>query len=683
MKKKQLIALGVTLFVLAACNNPFFPEKRDLGGDTEVPVISAQPQSAVYTTGVQAVALTVSASVGDGGTLSYQWYGNEQDSNKGGTAIHGETETSYTPPTDEPGIVYYHVVVTNTLNGKKATAASHTAKIEVNGNVNAAVPHVAVHPLSAEYILHFGGEALTVSASVSDGGTLSYQWYSNAHNSNEGGTEIDGENGTSYTPPSDQLGTVYYYVVVTNTIADNGDGGNKNAVEASDTVSVTVDLVRTIWARTVSASAGITSWSGFNAVAVDAFGNVYAAGLQNGTCTYGSGVTAAGTSSNGNVVLVKYDSTGNAQWARTVSAGSDRSQFDAVAVDASGNVYAAGYQSGTGAFTYGSGVTATGTSSDYNMVLVKYDSGGTAQWARTVSAGSDRSQFDAVAVDASGNVYAAGYQNSGDVVLVKYDSGGTTQWARTVSAGNSYSEFYAVAVDASGNVYAAGSQGSGTLTYGSGVSVDAIGNRDVVLVKYDSSGTAQWARTVSGVGSTGWSFFNALAVDASGNVYAAGSQNGTGAYTYGSGVSASGTNSGNVVLVKYNSNGAAQWARTVSAGSATSQFYAVAVDASGVYAAGYQFGTGAYTYGSGVTATGTYSSENVVLVKYDSSGTAQWARTVSAGSNLSRFYAVAVDASRNVYAAGYQEGTDAYTYGSGVSATGTGLTNVVLVKYRN
>ena len=35
MKKKQLIALGVTLFVLAACSNPFFPEKRDIGGNTE------------------------------------------------------------------------------------------------------------------------------------------------------------------------------------------------------------------------------------------------------------------------------------------------------------------------------------------------------------------------------------------------------------------------------------------------------------------------------------------------------------------------------------------------------------------------------------------------------------------------------------------------------------------------
>jgi hypothetical protein len=638
MKKKQLIALGVTLFVLAACNNPFFPEKRDIGGNTEVPVISAQPQSAVYTTGVQAVALTVSASVEDGGTLSYQWYGNEQDSNKGGTVIHGETETSYTPPTDEPGIVYYHVVVTNTLNGKKATAASHTAKIEVNGNVNAAVPHISVHPLSAEYIWNFGGEAITVSASVSDGGTLSYQWYSNAHNSNEGGTPIPGATGTSYTPPSDQLGTVYYYVVVTNTIADNGDDGNKNAVEASDTVSVTVDLVRTIWARTVSAG---SNNSQFNAVAVDASGNVYAAGSQGGTgaYTYGSGVSATGAYSYDNVVLVKYDSGGTAQWARTVSAGSSESRFNAVAVDASGNVYAAGYQSGTGAFTYGSGVSATGTANyQYNVVLVKYDSGGTAQWARTVSAGSNQSQFNAVTVDASGNVYAAGSQ---------YDTG--------------------------------------AFTYGSGVSATgAYSSSNVVLVKYDSGGTAQWARTVN-VGSN-FSRFNAVAVDASGNVYAAGYQYGAGAFTYGTGVSATGTYSSyNVVLVKYDSGGTAQWARTVSAGNSSSSFNSVAADASGgVYAAGYQSGTGAFTYGTGVSATGTYSSENVVLVKYNSSGTAQWARTVSAGSNESQFNAVAVDASRNVYAAGYQNGTDAYTYGSGVSATGPYIyNNVVLVKYRN
>ena len=51
-----------------------------------------------------------------------------------------------------------------------------------------------------------------------------------------------------------------------------------------------------------------------------------------------------------------------------------------------------------------------------------------------------------------------------------------------------------------------------------------------------------------------------------------------------------------------------------------------------VYAAGCIDGTGTYNFGNSVTAAGTYSGYNIVLVKYNSSGVAQWARTVTAGS---------------------------------------------------
>jgi hypothetical protein len=89
--------------------------------------------------------------------------------------------------------------------------------------------------------------------------------------------------------------------------------------------------------------------------------------------------------------------TGTAKWARTVSAGSSDSVFYSAAVDGHGNVYAAGYQDGTGGYTYGAGVTAAGTAST-NVVLVKYNAEGTAQWARTVSEGSSNSFFTSAAV---------------------------------------------------------------------------------------------------------------------------------------------------------------------------------------------------------------------------------------------------------------------------------------------
>jgi hypothetical protein len=149
---------------------------------------------------------------------------------------------------------------------------------------------------------------------------------------------------------------------------------------------------------------------------------VYAAGYQQGTGTYnyGNGVTATGAYFGGNVLLVKYNSSGQAQWAKTVEAGTNSSSFSSVAVDSSGNVYTAGEQA-VGTFNYGYGVTAAGTdstgsntvSTGKNIVLVKYNSSGQAQWAKTVEAGTSASMFNSVAVDSSGNVYAAGWLYGG------------------------------------------------------------------------------------------------------------------------------------------------------------------------------------------------------------------------------------------------------------------------------
>jgi len=147
-----------------------------------------------------------------------------------------------------------------------------------------------------------------------------------------------------------------------------------------------------------------------------------------------------------------------------------------------------------------------------------------------------------------------------------------------------------------------------------------------VLVKYNSSGTAQWARTVSILSLSSSCPFSSVTVDASGNVYAAGYQNQSAPVTYDIGVTAQGGSAydRNVVLVKYNSTGTAEWARTVSTGE-RSEFNSVAVDTYGnVYAAGYQGGTSTYTYGSGVTAQGSHAEVygdamyggNSVLVKY-------------------------------------------------------------------
>ena len=78
---------------------------------------------------------------------------------------------------------------------------------------------------------------------MSDGGTTSYQWYSNTINSNSGGTLISGATSASYSVPTTTEGTTYYYVVVTNT--NNSVNGAKTATVTSGAAKVTVSVAST------------------------------------------------------------------------------------------------------------------------------------------------------------------------------------------------------------------------------------------------------------------------------------------------------------------------------------------------------------------------------------------------------------------------------------------------------
>jgi len=81
---------------------------------------------------------------------------------------------------------------------------------------NAAKPVITLQPASSAYLTTDAIAPLTVEATVSDDGVLSYQWYSVTGFENTGGTAISGETSASYTPPA-TTGESYYYVDVTNT----------------------------------------------------------------------------------------------------------------------------------------------------------------------------------------------------------------------------------------------------------------------------------------------------------------------------------------------------------------------------------------------------------------------------------------------------------------------------------
>jgi len=214
--------------------------------NAQSPIVSNQPLDTTITISTSH-SFSVTAYSPDSGTLTYQWYSNTSSSNTGGTAISGAISAAYNPPTSTAGTFYYFVQVTNTIsdNGdggyKTATARSNAVTLTVNARVNAQQPNITGQPTDGTFIFN-GTHSLSVTASSPDSGTLTYQWYSNTSASNVGGTVISGAASANYNPPTSTAGTYYYFVQVTNTISDNGDGGSKTATARSNAVTLTVNL---------------------------------------------------------------------------------------------------------------------------------------------------------------------------------------------------------------------------------------------------------------------------------------------------------------------------------------------------------------------------------------------------------------------------------------------------------
>ncbi|MGP1368066.1 MAG: hypothetical protein ACTTKX_02245 [Treponema sp.] len=199
--------------------------------DAQTPVFKTQPVSGEYNLNVD-VSLTVKAEVSDEGAVTYQWYRND-------SPISGATGENYKADTSAPGETSYKVEAVNKNDSatgkKKVSAFSNVATIRIVdlSKTNAKVPLISAHPASKTYNKGNAPDALTVTASSTDSGTLTYQWYVN-------GNVISGGTNYNYTPKTDEAGEFTYYVKVTNTITDNGDGGLKSASATSENAVITV-----------------------------------------------------------------------------------------------------------------------------------------------------------------------------------------------------------------------------------------------------------------------------------------------------------------------------------------------------------------------------------------------------------------------------------------------------------
>jgi hypothetical protein len=266
----------------------------------------------------------------------------------------------------------------------------------------------------------------------------------------------------------------------------------------------------------------------------------------------------------GQILLTKFTSTGAFQWASTLGNASDSAAGLSVQQTADGGYIVTGFPGG-----------AIG-----GLGLLKYDSAGQLQWLKRASSTNFYGQSVQQTSDGGYVVTGSIQGNVYDLALLKFDGSGNLQWSQR-AGGDGYEIGNSVQQTFDGGYIVAGT----TASFGAG-------GQDLLLLKYDSTGSLQWSR-ISG-----------QAFDDIGDSV---QQTSDGGYIVGAHITSTSGASG-VLLQKYDGSGTLQWAKVIgigpNAGAASVQ----------------QTLDGGYLVTASVGAGGGGSGSDVLVIRTDASG---------------------------------------------------------------
>lgn len=447
----------------------------------------------------------------------------------------------------------------------------------------------------------------------------------------------------------------------------NGNSTNSASTPVNISNSITIATGQFLWARQFSdiAPAGFST---VTATATDAAGDVITAGSFAGTVNFGGGqVASAGLD---DIFIAKSASNGAYLWSRHIGGVND-DQAHGVAVDSGGNVYVIGSFSGTVDFGLGP-VTAASPA----IFLLKLSPQGTTLWCKQFGGTTGVNVGFAVAVDSHDDVLITGYygyfifgggvdfgtgvlSSSGgrNIFIAKYAPDGTALWAQGMGGGSSDMDWgSAITVDRRDDSVLVAGNFSGSVNLGGG----ALSGGGAFLAKYSATGGYVWAQGFASAAAT------AVAVDPNGNFALVGTFSGS--VNFGAGTLVY-HGSADVFVAKFAPTGACLWSKNFGSSTGGDALYGVAVDASGnVIITGTLLGN--VDFGGGVLwgLTGGIS-QNILVVKFSSSGGYLWGRRYACSTYGDAGNSVTTDQGGNVIVGGYFQTTVNLGGGAMTSAT--------------
>ena len=299
-----------------------------------------------------------------------------------------------------------------------------------------------------------------------------------------------------------------------NTVTSGGDNRGGDSL----IMKLTVDL-SIVWFKMLGNNDSSDNFTEFTGFVVDSSNNVFVSGLGHG------GGSSASTA------VVKYNSSGTLQWKKLINyntgtqSTSENFYADYIHIDSSNNLYLAGRTSNAGGGNKNNG-TPSCNGYFIRSCHVKLNSSGSVLWKKarrnrwTVDTNGPSSYTGCYhhyaaghvtgGVDSNGNLYSAQNHRSLSHIpsytsyrsdafsLLKRNSSGTLQWEKNFYVTNTSNSSYSTGTakelqfDNDDNIYLATSS---NFQNGSSSNGDYY-PESIIILKFNSSGTLQWARKI-------------------------------------------------------------------------------------------------------------------------------------------------------------------------------------------
>jgi len=426
----------------------------------------------------------------------------------------------------------------------------------------------------------------------------------------------------------------------------------------------------------------------------------------------GNGQWLNPTPEGGSGYIIKYNTQWIVQWVRSI----DLSFGFEITTDSANNVMVTGYYTSTTRVELGNGQWLKPTTNDgykTSAFIIKYNSSGIVQWAKSIDANLG-SFGSSITIDSTNNVLVIGKYSSTSRVelgngqslkptndtynnpfIIKYNTQGIVQWARSLNQVNDSSintgenEFsysintggYGITIDSANNVLVTGNYKSKNrvelgnkqwLKPSSGVNND---NASVFIIKYNSSGIVQWAKSIdTNKGSNGFG----ITTDSVNNVLITGGYSSSNPVQLGNGQTLDTSPSnipltskynttvyGSAYIIKYNSLGNVIWAKSIDANEISYGAGITTDSANNVLVTGSYISSIPVQLGNGQLLKSTPDSfNNPFIIKYNTLGIVQWAKSIDANNNASG-YGITIDFANNVLVTGQYISTSRFEIGNG------------------